>query len=147
MKFLVCRSNSPLSLGVQFRTAGRWSHVAIVHNNGVDAIEAVYPHVRRTTVAAIRAAHSETILREIPTPNDMAGWAWALSTIGDDYDWGALFGILLDRDWTEEGRWFCAEHLAMAFEEAGAPQVEPGYTHFVYPQFWAMVRAPFPLAA
>ena len=138
MKFLVCRSSkSLLSWAVQFRTAGHWSHVALVHENGVDAIEAVYPWVSRTTVAAICAQHTECLLREIPTPHDP--WEWAERTVGDDYDWMALFGIALDRDWTTPGRWFCAEHLARAAEIAGHPVVVPGQVHAVYPSFWAMV--------
>lgn len=139
MKFLVCRGNDLLSMAVQFRVAGRWSHVALVHEDGVQAIEAVYPWVRRTTVAAIQAAHSRTILRELATPNDAAAWAWALGTVGDDYDLGALFGIALDRDWTTPGRWFCAEHLACAAAAAGRPLVQPGLVHAVYPPFWAMI--------
>lgn len=41
------------------------------------------------------------------------------------YDFSAIFGLGIDRDWREVGRWFCSELIAWAFEECGQPIFDP----------------------
>jgi uncharacterized protein YycO len=44
--------------------------------------------------------------------------AFAAKQIGKPYDWGAVFGVALHRDWHQADHWFCSE-LIMASLEAG----------------------------
>ena len=102
-------------------TWSSWSHVALVLPDGIHAVEATWPRVRLTTVAQIRHAHRKTTMADLPCLYpDLAG-AWALAQVGLPYDWGALVGMLLERDWTEPWSWFCSELVAAAFEEGGSP--------------------------
>lgn len=46
---------------------------------------------------------------------------WALTQVGKPYDFSAVTGIVLNRNWHNEDKWFCSELVAVAFEKAGAP--------------------------
>lgn len=39
--------------------------------------------------------------------------------IGKPYDFGAIVGIWLHRDWSHPGKWFCSELVAATFRAAG----------------------------
>lgn len=44
------------------------------------------------------------------------------SQVGKPYDWKAVLGIGLHRDWRDDAAWFCSELVAAALEYAG---IEP----------------------
>lgn len=48
-------------------------------------------------------------------------YEWALTQVGKGYDYSAIAGIALDRNWRDLSRWFCSELVAMAFEQVGSP--------------------------
>ncbi|HXN99568.1 MAG TPA: hypothetical protein VN881_10875 [Candidatus Acidoferrales bacterium] len=48
-------------------------------------------------------------------------YEWALTQVGKAYDYSAIAGIALDRNWRDGSRWFCSELVAMAFEQVGSP--------------------------
>jgi uncharacterized protein YycO len=43
----------------------------------------------------------------------------ARTQLGKPYDWGAIVGIALHRDWRAPDKWFCSELVAWACEQAG----------------------------
>lgn len=43
----------------------------------------------------------------------------AYKQIGKPYDWTAIFGFMVKRDWQEPDAWFCSELVAWAFEQTG----------------------------
>jgi len=40
---------------------------------------------------------------------------------GKPYDWSAIVGLGIRRDWYSDDKWFCSELVAAAFEQAGLP--------------------------
>lgn len=50
-------------------------------------------------------------LREVPVVASVVLDArkWLEEQVGKDYDWTALVGFLVRRDWSEESDWFCSE--------------------------------------
>jgi uncharacterized protein YycO len=48
-------------------------------------------------------------------------YEFALTQVGKPYDYSAIFGIALHRDWHDESKWFCSELVAVAAERAGNP--------------------------
>lgn len=48
-------------------------------------------------------------------------YRWACTQIGKPYDFSAITGIVTDRDWHDESKWFCSELVAVAFEKIGVP--------------------------
>lgn len=63
-----------------------------------------YSKVERFTAAGIRDAYE-----------------FAKTQIGKPYDFSAVSGILLDRNWHNDVNWFCSELVAVSFEKAGHP--------------------------
>ena len=50
---------------------------------------------------------------------------WAQTQCGKPYDWTAITGLALNRNWREDDSWFCSELVAAAFEKVGAPLFNP----------------------
>lgn len=48
-------------------------------------------------------------------------YGWARTQDGKRYDYSAITGIALNRNWHDESRWFCSELIVVAFEKAGFP--------------------------
>lgn len=130
MQVAFFRSRTIGSWLIRLVTWSEWSHVALVHEDR--AIEAVWPRVREVTLAEIVAAHSEYVVVEIPA--SLGVLLAAREQIGKPYDWAALIGMLIHRDWQEEGSWFCSELVAWAFARGGAPLFRPEALHRVTPQ-------------
>lgn len=60
-----------------------------------------------------RWQHKYELVCEVPVTFDpeLAGQAdqWLYAQIGKPYDWTAIVGFALMRDWSEEDWWFCSE--------------------------------------
>lgn len=132
MQIAFFRSRTIGSWLIRLITWSDWSHVALVE--GDMAIEATWPRVRRVPLAEIVATHAEHVLVDVPAWASADILAAARRQIGKPYDWTALFGILLHRDWQEQDAWFCSELVAWAFGQAGAPLFRPEAMHRVTPQ-------------
>jgi uncharacterized protein YycO len=48
---------------------------------------------------------------------------WAKGQIGKPYDWTAIYGMALRRDWHKDTAWFCSELVTAAFDAAGWPLI------------------------
>lgn len=141
MKVLFCTSTLPGAVLIRAVTWSRWSHVALVLDDG-SAIEATYPKVRRVPLETILEKHSKWVIVDVPTDCDQAIEDFAMSQIGKPYDVSALFGLLVHRDWTDTDKWFCSELLAWAFAQAGASKFREEDIHRITPQNWWMLNFP-----
>lgn len=124
---------NPMSAVIRAFTFSRWSHVAII--DGDTVIEAAALHgVRRVPVldAINRAKRGEVV--EFPCQDPDRIIAAAASQIGKPYDYTALIGLGLRRDWQESDSWFCSELVAWAFQEAGEPIFRADAMHRVTPE-------------
>jgi uncharacterized protein YycO len=80
----------------------------------------------------LKLEYPRIIMRSFPeVPREAL--AIARSQIGKGYDWTALFGIGLHRDWQEDDKWFCSELVAWACAQAGKPIINKE-TYRVVPQ-------------
>ena len=58
-----------------------------------------------------------------------------LSQRGKPYDWSALFGMVIHRDWgTDYSAWFCSEIVAWGFAEAGYPLLRTEHKNRITPE-------------
>jgi len=78
-----------------------------------------------------RETNSRVLL--LSAPGADAALAWALTQQGKKYDYSAIFGIALDRNWREEDSWYCSELVAASFEKIGQPLFNPAF------QLWRVV--------
>lgn len=120
VSLLFTRPPGLLGAAIRAFTWSRWSHVALI--DGYEAIEARAPDgviVTETEQLLLRDQVFELV--ELPCRNPEAVRAAAASQFGKPYDYTALLGLALRRDWQEEDAWFCSELIAWAFEQSGEP--------------------------
>lgn len=89
---------------------------------GQYVIEAVaLEGVRQVPKAYAIQRASDYCLVNLPAYNAQAIIEAARSQLGKPYDWTAVAGLGLHRDWQEEDSWFCSELVAWAADQAGEP--------------------------
>lgn len=116
IRLLFSTTGNPFSYLIRTATWSRWSHVSLV--DGADVIEAVAIHgVRRISLDERIHAAKDFAFSELPCVDRQIVLAAAESQIGKPYDYTAVVGMGLHRDWHEMDAWFCSELVAWAFEE------------------------------
>ena len=127
-------SRSPGLVGQVIRTAtwSEWDHVSFVAPGGT--LLSALPG--RGVTLAPRTAGAVWQRFEIGSPS--AIYRRALGQIGKPYDWSAVIGIGLHRDWREEDSFFCSELVAWAFEVTGWPLLRADRLNRITPRDLAM---------
>ncbi|KAF1054736.1 MAG: hypothetical protein GAK43_00685 [Stenotrophomonas maltophilia] len=98
IQLLFSTTRHPFSGLIRAATWSRWSHVALVA--GPHVIEAVaLGGVRQVSKAYAIQRASEYCLVDLPAHNAQAIIDAARSQIGKPYDWTAVAGLGLHRDW------------------------------------------------
>jgi hypothetical protein len=141
VSLLFSTSRHPMSAVIRACTWSNWSHVAVI--DGDEVIEATAPAgVRRfPVVQAIDHAKRGQIV-ELPCLDPGAVIAAAASQLGKPYDYTAVLGLGIHRDWQEEDAWFCSELVAWAFQHAGEPLFRADCLRRVTPQhLWMLAPA------
>ncbi|WP_197329516.1 YiiX/YebB-like N1pC/P60 family cysteine hydrolase [Ralstonia syzygii] len=140
VQLLFSTTSSPLSWVIRACTWSAWSHVALV--DGDQVIESIPGHgVRRVLLTEALRDTSHHELVSLPGRAAMQVLAAAASQIGLPYDYSAVLGIGLHRDWQEEDAWFCSELIAWAFQQAGVPLFRADCIRRVTPQHLYMLPA------
>lgn len=142
MKVLYAKSSTLVSWAVRADTWSSCSHVALLESDGEHVIEARFPQgVQRVTLAAFTADNGFVWCREIPCKDEAAALAWAASQIGQPYDWSALAGFVMHRDWASTGKWFCSELVAAAFDKGGSPLFNMDCLNRVTPEHMVIIHS------
>lgn len=141
ISLLFSTSDHPMSAAIRLGTWSDWSHVAII--DGDEVIEAVaLAGVRRFPVVQAIARAKRAVVVELPCLDPRAVIAAAASQIGKPYDYSAILGLGLRRDWQEDDAWFCSELVAWAFQQAGLPLFRAECLRRVTPQhLWMLAPA------
>jgi uncharacterized protein YycO len=132
LQIALCRSKSIGSWAIRALTWSRYSHAVIL--DGEQVIEAVWPRVRVSNLATLREHHDEVLVVDWPSIDGAPVIAAARSQVGKPYDWRALLGFLVHRDWAQTNAWFCSELVAWSFGQGGCPLFRPEEQDRVTPQ-------------
>lgn len=114
---IVTEKWNPISAAIRFSTRS-WASHAEFSIDGRWTLGARSHGGVRTRLASID--HYSRI-EQFAAPGIEEAYKWALTQVGKPYDYSAILGIALDRDWHDESRWFCSELVCAAFEKAGYP--------------------------
>lgn len=144
VSLLFSTSSHPMSALIRACTWSSWSHVALI--DGDEVIEATAPDgVRRYPVLWAMEHAKRAAIVDLPCCDPQAVIAAAASQIGKPYDYGAVVGIGLHRDWQEDDSWFCSELIAWAFAQAGDSLFRPEVMRRITPQhLWMLAPASAP---
>ncbi|CUA82081.1 MULTISPECIES: YiiX/YebB-like N1pC/P60 family cysteine hydrolase [Gulbenkiania] len=141
IQLLFTTTRLPASWLIRLGTWSAWSHVALVDGDRV--IESVMGHgVRSVPLSSAIARASDHVMVSLPAHNAAAIIAAARTQLGKPYDYTAILGLGLHRDWQEDDAWFCSELVAWAFQQAGEPLFRPDCMRRVTPQHLYMLPAP-----
>ncbi len=141
IRIMFSTSTHPLSSVIRACTWSRWSHVCIV--DGDTVIEATATHgVTRTRLFEAVARAKEFAFVDFPCLDAAAVIAQASGQIGKPYDYTAIVGLALHRDWQQDDAWFCSELIAWAFDKAQQPLLRAEILKRVTPQhIWMLPPA------
>jgi len=132
---------NPFSALIRATTWSRWSHVALI--DGDTVIESVALKGVRRVPLAEALSHAKASARvDLPCRNPAALIAAATSQIGKPYDYAAIVGLGLHRDWQEDDSWFCSELIAWAAEQAHSPLFRSESVRRITPEhLWMLAPA------
>lgn len=115
VKVVFGRGNSFISKVILGVTRSNWSHVAYIDENTGYLIEAAGGiGVIISTYENFCSRYPNTLIAEIPTYNKSTFHKIMLDAVGSEYDFYAILGILLRRDWDNANKWTCSELIAHA---------------------------------
>lgn len=118
------KSSSFYSKLIRFLTWSNYSHVGFVLEDGfiLDS-DFMSNGVKVRTFEELKITEYEIYTKECPTVSRTA-LDFACSQVDKPYDWTALFGFFIRRNWQENDSWFCSELVAWACDKAGTPLVD-----------------------
>lgn len=122
-------SGDPMSAFIRYRAGSKWSHVDAVCEDGdligarafrettSDGLHTYRPGVQKRRADYHHFTHALRI--KVLTDPVLAARYYALISdeIGKSYDFSAIWGFALDRDWRNPERWFCDELVLSIFEK------------------------------
>lgn len=132
---------NPFSALIRAATWSRWSHVALVDEDTVIEAAALQG-VRRVSVISAVDRAKDIARVDLPCRDPEAVIQAARSQIGKPYDYTAIVGLSLRRNWQEPDAWFCSELIAWAFDAAGQPLFRPEAIRRITPEhLWMLAPA------
>lgn len=122
----VVNSSGIISEAIDIDTWSPCDHVELITMDGLGAFGARSSGgVQVRHLDYEKFSFEERFWVEVDDEAGAAAWAWAMQQIGKPYDYLDIVGILVHRDWREEGRWICSELVARFFEISKNPIIRP----------------------
>lgn len=120
MKAVFLRKHGPASWLIRLACWSQWSHVAIQADDFTVIHSTFWGRgVHRTRITELLREYSAHEWVDIAVPDESSAIAFLRGQLGRPYDWTALLGFLVRRDWAEPDRWFCSELLEAALLAGG----------------------------
>lgn len=116
-------SGNLLAQGIKLLTWSEYAHVSFLMGDMVLDSTLKRSGVRRYPFEELKHGAKRILVKEYPRISDNA-LNYAASQIGKPYDWTAIFGMPIRRDWQQDDSWFCSELVAWACMKAGTPIVD-----------------------
>lgn len=115
VKVIFGRGNAVISDVILFVSRSEWSHVAYIDENSGYIIEAAGGiGVIASTYDNFKSRYPRHLIAQIPVKDAKLFREVMISLIGAEYDFKAILGILLHKDWNDNNKWTCSEAIAHA---------------------------------
>lgn len=114
---IVTNELNPISTAIRFTTRSWASHAEFWNSADNTTLGARADGVKIRDSAKDRYSKIE----QFTAPGIEKAYEWAKTQIGKPYDYSAILGTALNRDWHDLARWFCSELVIVSFEEVGYP--------------------------
>lgn len=138
MKILVASNRCPGSLMIKFFTMSKWCHAAVlIGDNVIDT--RLGTGVAKQSLSEFRAHYPVIEMLDVPLPNEFDAIHFLEKQIGKPYDWTALFGMVMQRNWQEDDSWFCSELVEAALAAGGRKRFRDAVSRITPQQTWAVL--------
>lgn len=125
--YLSTEKYSPVSMPIRWNTRCPWSHAGFYLSASHAYLSAqLRGGVRVRWTDGIKYPEKFSAIAFYTAPKVEEAYNWARGQVGKPYDWTAITGLALNRNWREDDSWFCSELVAAAFEAVGAPLFAEG---------------------
>lgn len=133
--FLSTEVGDPVSAGIRYLTVGRWSHAGFFNHDTGETLSAML-------VGGVqwRVQRKRTRYMFLDYPCMKEAFRWAQTQIGKPYDYSAIFGMALHRNWKALDSWYCSELVTAAFDRTEQPLFSVNFS--VYRVTPVMLLAP-----
>jgi uncharacterized protein YycO len=113
---IVTESWDPISAAIRYSTRSWASHAEFVSTDSGSTFGA-----RCTGVRCRLSRDRYSRVEQFTAEGIEEAYKWAWTQNGKGYDFSAITGMAVNRNWRDETRWFCSELIAASFEKVGAP--------------------------
>lgn len=120
---LFIRTGDIWSPGIRAVTWSPWSHVATVLNKNLIYESLFKTGVIRNSLDAVLKRATKFEFIEYDSDNRLL-MQFLEAQVGKPYDWTAVIGIGLHRDWQEDDSWYCSELHAAAYVHSGLTLID-----------------------
>lgn len=115
---IVTEKWNPISAAIRFSTRSWASHAEFIDTDREITVGA-------RSIGGVRARpcakdHYSRV-EQFTAKGILQAYEWARTQIGKPYDFSAVAGIAVDRNWRDETKWFCSELIVASFEHVGFP--------------------------
>lgn len=117
----IVTANDAISAAIRFSTRSWASHAEFFDTGTGLTLGAKQDGVKQRLMSQMHYSRIE----RYTAPGIEQAFAWAMKQIGKSYDFSAIFGIALNRNWRDQNKWFCSELIAAAFEQVSKPLLNP----------------------
>lgn len=137
MKAVYAKNNTIGSWVIRLFTFSKWSHVAVLIDEFSIIDSTARYGVRVSDFSDFKSKHDYVIIdRELQ--DSEAALDFLFKQVGKKYDWSAIFGIILQRNWQEDDKWFCAELWEAASIQGGTRKFRDDPYRITPQQSWAV---------
>lgn len=140
MKIIYCSKPSLVSWLIRIFTWSRFSHTAIVEDD-VYIIDSTMTHggVQRRRLAEIIEEYPTLVIVDVAVEDETKALEFARSQLGKPYDWTAIVGFIMRRDWADESDWFCSELAEASITAGGRVRFRESLSRITPEISWAVV--------
>lgn len=128
MNLILCRNNTLGSLALRAAMWSRYSHSAIYDDATGLVYDSTLMHggVRATLWLDWMPHYPERELRRMSVIDADGARRWLDAQVGKPYDWTALAGMAVHRNWQDDDAWFCSELTEACTSRWGVPRFRAG---------------------
>lgn len=118
MTIIFCTDNMPWSIFIRWFCWSNYHHCGLVKDNEV--IHASFRHgIIKQNLYSFCSKYKKIKFCHVDNVNQEKAWNWALKQVGKNYDWKALFGLLLRKNFYDDNKYFCSELIECAIYQGG----------------------------
>lgn len=136
MKIIVASNHCPGSLLIKIGTMSRWCHAAVLLDGDWVVDATLGAGVTLQSLSEFRKHFPVIEVIDIPLPDAVR---FLNAQMGKPYDWTALFGMVMQRDWQEDDSWFCSELVEATLAAGGRKRFRDAVSRITPQQTWAVL--------